>query len=133
VRVAPGARDVARQRAALLGGNFAVGLDATCYDTDEPDNQLRISLSTDRSRVNASHAIDRELDSLFERQKRATSESDRAALIRQFERRAIEQGYVVPIVWWHRIVVRQSQIRGWTMSPSHYLFQDLASVWLARS
>jgi peptide/nickel transport system substrate-binding protein len=126
-------RDVAQQKAALLGGNFDVALDANCYDTDEPDSQLRLYISNDRSPVNASHAIDRELDALFERQKRATSEADRAAIIRQFEHRAIEQGHVVPIVWWHRIVVRSSQIRGWTMSPSHYLFQDLANVWLARS
>lgn len=125
-------RDVAQQKAALLGGNFDVGLDANCYDTDEPDNQLRLYLSHDRSPVNSSHATDRELDALFDRQKRATSEAERTALIRQFERRAIEQGYVVPVVWWHRIVVRQTQIRGWHMSPSHYLNQDLASVWLAR-
>jgi len=124
-------RDVSQQKAALIGGNFDVGLDANCYDTDEPDTQLRLYISNDLSPVNASHAIDRELDSLFERQKRETSEAARVSLIRQFERRAIEQGYVVPVVWWHRIVVHSAAIRGWRITPSHYLNQDLVNVWLA--
>ena len=122
---------MSQQKAALIGGNFDVGLDANCYDTDEPDTQLRLYISNDLSPVNASHAIDRELDSLFERQKRETSEAARVSLIRQFERRAIEQGYVVPVVWWHRIVAHSAAIRGWRITPSHYLNQDLVNVWLA--
>ena len=124
-------RDVAQQKAAMIAGNFDVVLDANCYDTDEPDNQLRLYISNDKSPVNVSHAIDRDLDDLFEKQKRATNEAERAKFIRAFEKRAIEQSYTVPVVWWHRIVARDARIRGWKMSPSHYLNQDLAAVWLA--
>jgi len=124
-------RDVAQQKKAMIEGNFDVVLDANCYDTDQPDTQLRLYVSNDKSPVNVSQAVDRELDDLFEKQKRATSEADRGKFIRAFEKRAIEQGYTVPIVWWHRIVAYDARLRNWKMSPSHYLNQDLASVWLA--
>jgi peptide/nickel transport system substrate-binding protein len=124
-------KDVAQQKKAMIEGNFDVVLDANCYDTDQPDTQLRLYVSNDKSPVNVSQAIDRDLDDLFEKQKRATSDAERAKHIRAFETRAITQGYTVPVVWWHRIVAYDQRIKGWKMSPSHYLNQDLASVWLA--
>jgi peptide/nickel transport system substrate-binding protein len=32
--------------------------------------------------------------------------------------------------WWYRIIPYQSYVKGWRISPSHYLNQDLATVWL---
>ena len=46
------------------------------------------------------------------------------ALIREFEKRLLEQAYNVPLLWWHRIV-RPTRMMGWYMTPSHYLGQDL--------
>ncbi|MBI3710254.1 MAG: ABC transporter substrate-binding protein [Proteobacteria bacterium] len=131
VQVEHNPREVGQQKAALIAGNFDVALDGTCTDIEEPNIQMRLYISADRSPINVSHAIDRDIDSLFDRQKQAPSEAQRAALIRQFERLVIERGYVVPVVWWHRIVAHAAQVRGWKISPSHYLNQDLAGVWLA--
>ena len=131
VQVEHSPREVAQQKQTLSSGNFEVGLDANCYETDEPDTQLRVYLSTDKSPVNFSQVEDRELDNLFEKQKRSINETERAQLIRAFEKREIEQGYVVPVVWWHRIVAHSAALRGWKILPSHYLNQDLAGVWLA--
>jgi peptide/nickel transport system substrate-binding protein len=39
--------------------------------------------------------------------------------------------YIVPLLWWNRIVVMSAKIRGWGMSPSHLIGQDLETVWLA--
>lgn len=125
-------REVAQQKQAYVSGNYEVGLDANCYDTDEPDTQLRLYVSTDKSPVNFSGMTDRTLDDLFEKQKRSTSGAERVKLIRQFEVRAMEQSYMVPVVWWHRIVAHTADLRGWKILPSHYLNQDLAGVWLAK-
>jgi peptide/nickel transport system substrate-binding protein len=38
----------------------------------------------------------------------------------------------VPVLWWRRAVVTDMAVRGWHITPSHYLGQDLAEVWLAR-
>ena len=35
-------------------------------------------------------------------------------------------------LWWYRIVPYRSIVQGWKISPSHYLNQDLAMVWLAQ-
>jgi peptide/nickel transport system substrate-binding protein len=124
--------DVSQQKRALLSGQYDVGLDANCFDMDEPNNQLLLYISSSRSPINLSHYEDAELDALFEKQKRATDEASRVQYIRAFEARLLQQSYTAPIVWWHRIVAHSSDLRGWKILPSHYLNQDLAGVWLAR-
>ncbi|MBI1776018.1 MAG: ABC transporter substrate-binding protein [Proteobacteria bacterium] len=123
--------DVAQQKSTFLAGNFEVGLDATCTDTDEPNAELQLYISSDRSPINFSRYHDQAMDDLFEKQKRVTSDAERKPLLRQFERRLIDQSYTVPIVWWHRIVAHSAALKGWKITPSHYLNQDLAGVWLA--
>ncbi|MBL8698721.1 MAG: ABC transporter substrate-binding protein [Alphaproteobacteria bacterium] len=116
--------------AALGGGNFDVAIDFSNLFMDEPSLGLSKYLSFDKSPENRSRAIDRELDSLFERQIRERDETARRAIIRQFEARALTQAYQVPLLWWHRIVATHTAVRGWRMSPSHNLGQDLAEIWL---
>ncbi len=117
--------------ASLNSGNFDVGIDFTNLFMDEPNLALAKYLSSDRSGENRSRAIDRELDQLFDRQRETVDPAERTRLIRQFEARALSQAYQVPILWWHRIVATSSRVRGWHMSPSHTLGQDLATVWIA--
>ena len=45
---------------------------------------------------------------------------------------ALEQAYVIPTIWWHRIIVHHKQMKGWHITPSHYVGQDLTDVWLDR-
>ena len=33
-------------------------------------------------------------------------------------------------LWWYRIVPHRSYVKGWKIGPSHFLNQDLATVWL---
>jgi peptide/nickel transport system substrate-binding protein len=131
VAVENGPVNVAQQKQAYLTGNYEVGLDANCFDVDEPDPQLLLYVSTDRSPVNLAHYTDRAMDALYETQKRATTAPEQLAAIRAFETRLHENSYAAPVVWWQRIVAHSSAIRGWKILPSHYLNQDLASVWLA--
>jgi peptide/nickel transport system substrate-binding protein len=131
VTVENGPVNVAQQKAAYLAGNFDVGLDSNCYDVDEPDPQLLLYVSHDKSPVNFSLYEDRALDQLYERQKRATSEAEQLAAIRAFETRVLMNVMTAPVVWWQRIVAHSSALRGWRILPSHYLNQDLADVWLA--
>ena len=32
---------------------------------------------------------------------------------------------------WHRIIAQRRQLRGWYITPSHYVNQQLDTVWLA--
>jgi peptide/nickel transport system substrate-binding protein len=40
------------------------------------------------------------------------------------------QAHKVMMAWWYRIVPYRSYVKGWKISPSHYINQDLASIWL---
>jgi len=117
-------------QAALRGGNYEVGLDFNCDFMDEPNLQLQKYVSADRSTINYARYNDRVLDDLFNKQVRASSEGERVKFLRQFEKRALDEAYIVPTIWWHRIIVTWKQLKGWYMSPSHYLNQDLQDVWL---
>src|SRR5205085_9061069 len=96
---------------------------------DEPSYQLARYLSEDIS-ANRARYIDREIDALFEQQKAATDPQERARALRASERRMLEQAYIVPLLWWNRIVVMSAKIHGWHMAPSHLIGQDLEGVWL---
>lgn len=117
-------------QAALRGGNYEVGLDFNCDFMDEPNLQLLKYVSPDRSSINFSRVNDRTLDDLYDKQVRATDPKERYSLLRAFEKRLFDEAYTVPTIWWHRSVITWKQLKGWHMSPSHYLNQDLADVWL---
>lgn len=122
--------DTKLYQAALRGGNYDAGLDFNCDFMDEPNLQLLKYISADKSTINYGRYQDRTLDDLYEKQIRAKSTAERKKLLRAFEQRVFDQAYTFPTIWWHRIIVLWDQVKGWHMSPSHYLNQDLADVWL---
>jgi peptide/nickel transport system substrate-binding protein len=116
----------------LRGLNYDVGLDFNCDFMDEPNIQMAKYLSADISPINYAGYSDPRLDELYERQSRETDPERRAQLVREFEEILFEESYIVPSIWWHRIIVHLDEMRNWYMSPSHYLNQDLQDVWLAQ-
>lgn len=116
---------------ALYNGNFDALVDSYTDYSDDPTTGLIKFLSSDKSSAASSRFDDPALDALYEGQSRAPSKEERIRLVRQFEARALEQAYSVPILWWYRIVVQNERVRNWTMSPSHMIYQDLRQVWLA--
>lgn len=115
---------------SLNEGTFDVALSFQGNSVDEPTYQLARYLSVEQS-SNQSKYTDRELDRLFELQKDAQDAKARYALLRQFETRMLTEAYNVPLLWWQRIVVMSATVKGWQMSPSHLIGQDLERVWLA--
>ena len=118
--------------AAARGGDFDVIIDSfTDVSTDPTTGLVKyISAGKDGSSV-WTNASDPKLDELFEEQARTTDPAKRLRLVREFEARALEKAYAVPILFWKRIVVLSNRVQGWTMSPLHMTYQDLADVWLA--
>jgi peptide/nickel transport system substrate-binding protein len=113
------------------GGTFDAIVDSFTDFADDPTSALVKYISSDRSPVSAARFTDRTLDDLYDRQARTVAKDERIQLIRTFETRLFDQAYAVPLYWWRRIVVTNARVQGWTMSPSHMIYQDLAEVWLA--
>ena len=117
-------------QAALETGRFAAATDLAADYFDDPTIQLARYVSRDLSPINHSGSTDRYLDALFIGQAISTDIRQRANIVREFERHALTEAFTVPILWWNRIIVTAEKFKGWNMSPSHYIGQDLAEVWL---
>jgi peptide/nickel transport system substrate-binding protein len=117
----------------LSSGNFEVILNAISDYMDEPDLQFIGFLSADRSPRNFGRYKDQILDDLYEKQSRAMDFGERKKLCHQFEKRVLdEMAYVYPVPWFTRIVLHSPKMKGWRILPSHFLNQDLATVWLEK-
>ena len=119
--------------ADLRAGNFETNQDFACDFMDEPDLQLFRYLSSDKSPANVARYKDPVLDDLNLKQARATDPAERKKLVWAFERRVLdEMAYQWPTLWWQRIIPHWAKLKGWKITPSHYLNQDLRDVWLAK-
>ena len=54
-----------------------------------------------------------------------TDPRQRAKIVRDFERHALTEAYTVPLLWWNRIVATSAKLKGWNITPSHFIGQDL--------
>jgi peptide/nickel transport system substrate-binding protein len=116
----------------IRGGNFEVAADFHCSYIVEPDLALFKFQSADVSHVNYSRYTDRTLDELYQRQSRATDREERRRAIREFEKRLLDdEVHYIFTFQWHRIVPHNARLRGWTITPSHFLNNQLDTVWLA--
>ena len=111
-------------------GDFDVALDFAGDFYDDPTIQLTKYVSQDLSPVNFSGSQDRFLDALFVGQAMTTDQTQRTKMVRDFERHALTEAYTVPLLWWNRIVVTSARVKGWSITPSHFIGQDLTDVWL---
>jgi peptide/nickel transport system substrate-binding protein len=125
-------RKIGDWQSIVDAGNFDIALDFSGDFYDDPTIQLTKYVSHDLSPVDFSGATDHFLDALFIGQAVTTDPLERAKIVRDFERHALTEAYTVPLLWWNRIVVTSTQLKGWSITPSHFIGQDLADVWLDR-
>jgi peptide/nickel transport system substrate-binding protein len=117
---------------ALRSGGFDAGVDFQCGYVVDPDLDLYKFQSRSISPANYGHYEDPVLDDLYVTQSRAVNPEDRRRAIRAFERRLLdEETRYIYTLQWHRIVPHSAKVRGWTITPSHYVNQQLDTVWLA--
>ncbi len=116
----------------LRAGNFTVSSDAQCGYQVEPDLDLAKFQSKEISHNNYGRYTDKVLDELYQKQSRALDPEERKRYVREFERRLLdEEAHSFITLQWHRIVPHSAKVRGWTITPSHYLNQQLDTVWLS--
>jgi len=115
---------------ALRNGDFEVAVTAPCNTIVEPDLDIHWFLTT--SPVNYGKHKDTVMDDLYSRQSRAIDPEERRRLLRQYEKRLYdEEVHFIMGFQWHRIVPHLAKVRGWTITPSHFLNQQLDTVWLS--
>ena len=114
----------------LAAGDFDVAIDFQGDYNDDPTAQFGKYLTKKASPSAYSGHADGKIDGMYEKQRRAINVAERTKIVREMDRYALTQAYNVPLMWWQRIIVNHKKIKGWYMTPSHYLWQDLSTVWL---
>jgi peptide/nickel transport system substrate-binding protein len=124
-------QDSAQYFKDLRAGNFELSTDFQCGYVVDPDLDLYKFQSPARSDANYGRYTDPVLDDLYVRQSRTVDPEQRRRYIRAFEKRLLdEEAHYIYTLQWHRIVPHSSRVRGWTITPSHYLNNQLDTVWL---
>jgi peptide/nickel transport system substrate-binding protein len=116
---------------ALRQGDFAVALDAECQNVVNPLLDGTKYLPHSVSTANYGNYDDaREID-IYDRMLRETDFAPQRDLMRQFEKLVLDtEAHEMFLLWRYRIVPYRSYVKGWKISPSHYVNQDLATIWL---
>lgn len=109
--------------------DFDVSLDFNCQAVVNPIADITKFLGSAGN--NYGSFEDPELEAIYDKISRSGSVDEQRALIRQFEKRSLdEMAHEIVTLWWYRITVHRSYFRGWKVSPSHYLNQQLDNVWI---
>jgi len=111
--------------------DFDVALNFNCQAVVNPLLDVAAFLSDDKTSNQYGSYKDRELDKLYDAMNQSGDVKEQRAIMRKYEKRAVdEQAHQFITLWWYRIIPHRSYVKGWYVTPSHYLNQQLETVWL---
>jgi peptide/nickel transport system substrate-binding protein len=115
----------------MRDGNFEVTTEGNCQNVVNPLADVGKYLPYTIAPWNYGYFDDPQEIEIYNKMLRELDKSKQRVLMRQFEKRVLDdQVHSIYLLWWYRIVPHRSYVKGWKISPSHYLNQDLATVWL---
>jgi peptide/nickel transport system substrate-binding protein len=111
--------------------DFDISIDFNCQTVVNPLADTSKFISYDVGSSQHGQYIDRKSDEYFNKINRETDPAKQRALMREWEMYHLgEQANNMITLWWYRIIPHSSKMKGWKISPSHYLNQDLSNIWL---
>jgi peptide/nickel transport system substrate-binding protein len=114
------------------GKEYDVSLDFNCQAVVNPIVDITKFLSNDVSGSQDARYVDRAVDKLYDQILHETDQKKLKSLLRQFDKRVLDtEAHQIITLWWQRTVPYNAHLKGWKISPSHYINQSLANVWLA--
>ena len=125
------------------GWQMHEGLDIKCLQRDahgEPADPVSAAADGTVAYINARSSlsnygnyVDPQSIEIYDRMVWETDFTRQRALMREFEKRVLDtEAHEIFLLWRYRIVAHRSYVKGWKVSPSHYVNQDLATIWLDR-
>ncbi|HVH79374.1 MAG TPA: ABC transporter substrate-binding protein, partial [Stellaceae bacterium] len=116
---------------AIEHGDFAAAVDGDCQTVVNPLLDGTKYLPHSVSPFNFGNYEDPEEIAIYDRMLRETDFTKQRALMREFEKRVLDtEAHEIFLLWRYRIVPYRAHVKGWKISPSHYVNQDLATIWL---
>ena len=116
---------------AMNNAEFAAAIDGDCQNIVNPLLDGTKYLPHSVSTANFANFEDPEEVDLYNRMLRETDFTKQRALMREFEKLVLDtHAHEILLLWRYRIVPYRSYVKGFKISPSHYVNQDLAQIWL---
>jgi peptide/nickel transport system substrate-binding protein len=116
---------------ALRSANFDVTVEFNCQGLVNPQMDIAKYLPRSVYEENYGNYDDQKDIDLYQSVLHETDPVKQRALVREYETYILDtQAHTIMLPWWERIVPMRSYVKGWKISPSHYINQDLATIWL---
>src|SRR5256885_1872945 len=116
---------------AIRQGEFDAFIDGECQNIVNPLLDGTKYLPHSVSPANNGFYEDPSEVELYDRMLRETDAAKQRAMMRQFEKHVLDDAaHEIFLLWRYRIVPYRAYLKGWKIGPSHYVNQDLATIWL---
>jgi len=116
---------------AMRNGDFDVVLEAPGHGFVNPLLDVQKVLPASVDAENYGHYEDATAVDLYQKTLHETDPTRQRSLMRRFEKYVLDdEAHAIWVLWWHRIVPYRSYVKGWKISPTHFINQDLAAIWL---
>jgi peptide/nickel transport system substrate-binding protein len=115
----------------MRAADFSVVLESSCPVVVNPVPDVQKHLPHELFVENFGYYNDPVADDIYDKLLLVQDSVRQRVLMRAFEKQVVEvEAHEFPALWWNRIVVHRCYVKGWKISPSHFVNQDLAIVWL---
>ena len=117
--------------AALNSGAFDVTLDFNCQSVVNPLVDTAKFLPSDVAGDQYGRFKNEELKKMYDAMNRTADEAEQRKIMRAYEKVVLDgEAHNFISLWWWRIIPHRTYAKGWKITSSHYLNQDLSIVWL---
>lgn len=116
--------------AQLRSGNFDVALDFNCQSVVNPladtSKFLGVAAGDQYGRYK-----NPKIEAIHEKMNRTGDVAEQRKLMREFEKIVLDtEAHNSISLWWYRIIPHRSYMKGWKVSSSHYINNQLDGVWI---
>jgi peptide/nickel transport system substrate-binding protein len=118
--------------AARRAGDFDVNVGANCHSVVNPVIDIQPYLPSSVYKAQYGQYEDSKQVELYNKVLHETDPAKQRAAMYEFVKHEMETEAHSPyLLWWYRRVPQRSYVNGWKVSPSPYINQDLATIWLS--
>jgi peptide/nickel transport system substrate-binding protein len=102
-----------------------------CHSLVNPLLDVQSYLPSSISSENFGYFEDPDEVTLYQKMLHETDPAAQHALMTQFQKLVMDtEAHSAMVLWWNRIIPYRAYVKGFKVSPSHYINQDLATIWL---
>ena len=118
--------------AAQRSGDFSVNVGANCHSVVNPVIDIQPYLPNSVYKAQYAYYEDPKEVELYDTVLHETDPAKQHADMMRFVKYEMDtEAHSAYLLWWYRRVPLRDYVNGWKISPSHYINQDLSTIWLS--